>query len=83
MFDYRALYEIELSVSVDFLRVVQFENFPVSHKRSPKCKQTLHFQCFMCNIFLFKKRIKIGQCHALGYLRLCSKYETREFAQFD
>ena len=26
MFDYRALYEIQLQVSVDFLRVVQFEN---------------------------------------------------------
>ena len=27
MFDYRALYEIQLSVSVDFLRVVQFVTF--------------------------------------------------------
>ena len=25
MFDYRALYEIQLQVSVDFLRVVQYE----------------------------------------------------------
>ena len=26
MFDYRALYEIQLQVSVDFLRVMQFGN---------------------------------------------------------
>ena len=27
MFDYRALYEIQLQVSVDFLRVVQFRYY--------------------------------------------------------
>ena len=32
MFDYRALYEIQLQVSVDFLRVVQYDwNFGVDY----------------------------------------------------
>ena len=42
MFDYRALFEIQLQVSVDFLRVVQFETLRREIKVDVRKQQDLY-----------------------------------------
>ena len=48
MFDYRALYEIQLQVSVDFLRVVQFTFSSSQIMYTLDCRQILRTVLYSC-----------------------------------